>query len=216
MRVRAAVGAGLVAALVGTALVAGAKGGFPATRPKLLSGAAWLASVQVGQLTLLDGSSAEVAAQVPVAGPGERVEVVQQAANGYAINRSTGTIRRVDGATFTVTDPASPLTSAGDGLRGYAGPDILYALDVNRGLLMNTDPVTLAARGNAVPLGAAVNGQTAALDTAGRLWVLDIATGDLVWLDHGKRHLRPGVVGPGVGSLVLAGDRPVVVDTRRG
>src|SRR5436305_11045233 len=173
MRVRAAVGAGLVAALVGTALVAGAKGGFPATRPRLLSGAAWLASVQVGQLTLLDGSSAEVAAQVSVAAPGERLDVVQQAATGYAVNRSTGTIRRVDGATFAVTDPARPLPAAGDGLRAFAAPDTLYALDTRRGLLTGADPQTLTPRGTPVPLAASVSGQAAALDEQGHLWVLE-------------------------------------------
>ena len=216
MRVRAAVGAGLVAALVGTALVAGAKGGFPATRPRLLSGAAWLASVQVGQLTLLDGSSAEVAAQVSVAAPGERLDVVQQAATGYAVNRSTGTIRRVDGATFAVTDPARPLPAAGDGLRAFAAPDTLYALDTRRGLLTGADPQTLTPRGTPVPLAASVSGQAAALDEQGHLWVLDIATGDLVWIEHGRRHTRTGVAGPGAGLLVLAGGSPVVVDTGRG
>src|SRR2546421_12192308 len=119
MRVRAAVGAGLVAALVGTALVAGAKGGFPATRPRLLSGAAWLAAVQVGQLTLLDGASAEVAAQVQVVPSGDAVAVVQQGSTAYAVDRTIGAIRRVDGATFEVGESRSPIPDAHNGLTAF-------------------------------------------------------------------------------------------------
>src|SRR5947199_4142901 len=80
----------------------GAGAGFPASRPRLLSGSAWLASTRIGQATLLDGSSAEVAGAVAVAPPGEQFDAVQQGAGAYAVNHHTGTVRRVDGATFTV------------------------------------------------------------------------------------------------------------------
>src|SRR5690242_19415837 len=68
-------------AVLGTVVamgIMGQHGGYPASRPRLTSGAAWLASSQVGQLALLDGSSAELAAQIEVAKPGDRLEVVQQ------------------------------------------------------------------------------------------------------------------------------------------
>lgn len=205
-------GAGTLVVVVGLTF-AGVRGGYPATRPQLLSGSAWLPSAQVGQLTLLDGSSAEVAAQVQVAGRGEHLDAVQQGAHAYAVNRSTGTIRRVDGATFEVSQPATPIPLASAGLQAFAGPDALYALDSRRGVLMSADPKTLANRGPAVPLASQVNPQAAALDDAGRLWVLDPTTGDLVWIDHGQRHVRRGVTRPGAGLLVLAGGAPVVVDT---
>src|SRR5205814_2075074 len=132
-------------ALAGGVLVLGIHGGYPAARPQLLSGSAWLASPQVGQLTLLDGASAEVAAQVRVAQPGEHLDAVQQAGTGYAVNRSTGTVRRVDGGTFEVTPPASPLPEAREGLRAFAGTDALYTLDSQRGVIIAADPTTLAA-----------------------------------------------------------------------
>src|SRR2546423_13687281 len=113
--------------------VVGARGAYPADRPRLLSGAAWLASTQVGQLTLLDGSSAEVAAQVGVAPPGNQLDVVQQGSVAYSVDRTAGTIRRVDGSTFEPTPAAQPLADARDGLRAYAGPDVLYLLDTRRG-----------------------------------------------------------------------------------
>ena len=48
-------------AVVATLVLLGARGGYSAERPHLLAGAAWLSSSQLGELTLLDGSSAEVA-----------------------------------------------------------------------------------------------------------------------------------------------------------
>src|SRR5204862_389244 len=69
------------------------------------------------------------------------------------------------------------------------------------------------ARGTPVPLATQVSPQAAALDDAGRLWVLDPATGDLVWIDHGQPRSRRGVATPGAGLLVLADGDPVVVDT---
>ena len=99
-------GAGTLAVVVGLAF-AGVRGGYPATRPQLLSGSAWLASAQVGQLTLLDGSSAEVAAQVQVANRGEQLDVVQQAATAYAVNRW-----RTTSATPGTCPPSSAATCA--------------------------------------------------------------------------------------------------------
>ncbi len=194
-------------------LLAGIQGGYPATRPQLLSGAAWLVSAQVGQVTLLDGSSAEIAAQVQVAARGERLDVVQQAATAYTVNRSTGTIRRVDGATFAVTPPATPIAGAREGLTAFAGTDALYALDTGRGVLTSADPRTLGSRGAPVPLATQMSPRGAALDDAGRLWVLDTASGDLVWVDHGNRRIRRGIASPGAGFVVLADGAPVVVDT---
>src|SRR5439155_5922395 len=206
-RVRALLGGIGVVSVTGALLLAGAHGGYPPPRPRLLSGAAWLVSAQLGQVTLLDGESAEVAARVQVAPPGTRLDVVQQGADAYAVNRTAGTVRRVDGAMFTVSSPATPLPDVGDGLRALAAPGVLYALDTNRGVLASADPLTLATRTAPVPLAARVTGESAVLDHAGRLWALDGTDGDLVWIDRGQRHTRPGLAGPN-GILVLAGGAP--------
>ena len=50
--------------------ILGAHSAYPQDRPRLLSGQAWLASARTGQLTLVDGASAEVAARVDVAPAG--------------------------------------------------------------------------------------------------------------------------------------------------
>ena len=198
---------------VGGALLASGPG-YPTDRPRLLAGTAWLTSAGVGQLTLLDGSSAEVAAQVQVAAPGDRLDVVQDGASAYAVDQSSGTVRRVDGATFASSAPASPVPGAQDGLQVFAGPDALYTIDTHRGVLVSTDPRSLTPRTRPLPLATQVDPQAVALDHAGRLWLLDSSTGDLVWVFQGQRHVRPHATTPGAGRLTVAGGVPVLVDTR--
>src|SRR5256885_8563296 len=89
--------------LVGGVVVAGLNDGHPAQHVQLLSGAAWLPSSRVGQVTLLDGSSVEVAAQIQAAPAGNALDVVQQGSTAYVIDQTAGTIRRVDGATYEMT-----------------------------------------------------------------------------------------------------------------
>jgi PKD domain/Divergent InlB B-repeat domain len=202
-----------VVALAAGMVLAAAVGGYPASRPRLLSGAAWLASAQVGQLALLDGSSAERAAQVVVAPPGNRIDVVQQGATAYVVNRTAGSLRRVDGATFEVSPAVTPIPDAAGALLAFAGPNGLYALDPRRGLLTAADPLSLATSGRVVSLASRVEATAAAVDEHGRLWVLDTATGDLAWLDARGRGVRRGAVTAGAGLLTLAGGAPVVVDT---
>jgi RNase P/RNase MRP subunit p29 len=61
-----------------------------------------VASRQTGQLTLLDGSAAEVAARVQVARPGTQFVAVQQGVTGFAVDQAAGSVVRVDGRTFEV------------------------------------------------------------------------------------------------------------------
>ncbi len=214
-RVRAAAAGLLVLVVVGGLIAAGVHGGYSATRSRMLSGSVWLASAQPGQLTLLDGASAEVAAQVQVAPKGNRLDVVQQGSTAYAVDSTAATIRRVDGATFDTSPPASPLPDAKDSLRAFAGPDALYVLDTKRGVLVDTDPKTLAARRGPVLLAAQVTDQAAAIDDTGRLWVVDNTTGDLVWIAKGQHRTRRAATARGAGLLTIADGGPVLVDTSR-
>lgn len=202
--------------LVGGLVLAGAGDGYPKNRPQLLSGAAWLASSAVGQLTLLDGASAEVAGRVQVAPRGNQLDVVQQGATAYAVDRTAGQVRRVDGATFEMSQPASPLPGAGDGLRAIAATSSLFVVDTRRGVLVTADLRTLTAQGSTATMTAQISPQAMTLDAAGRLWVLDTATGDLVWFDHGRRQShRDAIEGDaGAGLLSLADGAPVLIDTR--
>ena len=46
----------------------------------------------------------------------------------------------LDGTTFEPTPAAVPLPDARNGLRAYAGTDVLYVLDTGRGVLTAADP----------------------------------------------------------------------------
>ncbi|WP_194908424.1 PASTA domain-containing protein [Catenulispora rubra] len=202
-----------VAGAVGLAVFLGSGHGYPVQSVHQLSGSAWLASSQAGQLTLLDGASAEVAAQVQAAPAGHVLDVVQQGSTAYAIDETAGTLRRVDGATFAPGAPATPIADAASALTAFADSRHVYALDTQRGLLVTVDPHTLAATGTQQGLSAQLAAGTATLDDAGRLWLVDDATGDLTRAADGTIEVRRGVAAPGKDLMALVNGKPVVVDT---
>jgi hypothetical protein len=206
-------GSVVVAAFVlGGVVVVGLNQGEPVHDVRLLSGAAWLTSAKVGQLTLLDGSSAEVAAQVQVAPAGNSLDVTQQGANAYAIDQTAGTIRRVDGATFDLSTPETPIPDTHAGLTAMPGPNVLYTLDSQRGVLAATDPRNLTRRGDLISLASEFRTGSAAVDDAGTLWAIDDRTGNLSYVANGKRTTRPQVAQPGPSVLAIANGHPVVVN----
>ncbi|SMD25021.1 PKD domain-containing protein [Kibdelosporangium aridum] len=174
-----------------------------APQVRLHGGAAWLASSKVGQLTLLDGASAEVAARVPVAPPGVPIRASQVGSTGYAHNLVDGSVVRVDGATL---QPSAPTLSTA---RLFATPQALYALDSDRGLVTPHDPVTLTPLG--APHSLTANGDNSIVDGNGRLWTLDPRTGDLTWFSLNTQHSRTGA---GT-ALAVADGRPVTLDLTR-
>src|SRR5262249_40241562 len=102
------------------------------------------------------------------------------------------------------------------GLTVFAGPESVYALDTQRGVLATVDPRTLGSRGTPVTVSTQVKPYASTLDDDGRLWILDDVSGDLVRLDGGERRVRHSAVRPGAGSLALAEGRPVLLDGQRG
>lgn len=201
------------ALLVGAAVVFGADDGVPAQDVRLLSGSAWLSSAKVGQVTLLDGSTAEVAAQLQVAPPGNVVDVVQAGSTAYAVDKTAGTIRRIDGATFELSTPEAPIPDSRAGLTAFAGENVLYAFDSERGVLVDTDPRTVARRGKEQTLAAQVGTNTTTLDDAKRLWVLENSTGVLTRFD-GQERTNAKVTDPGENVVTIAGGSPVVVNVQ--
>jgi hypothetical protein len=179
---------------------------------RLLSGSAWLPSGKAGQITLLDGSSTEVAAQLQVASPGDNLDVVQHGSTAYAIDRTLGTIRRIDGATYEMSTPESPVADARSGLTAFAASDAVYAIDTKRGVLNTADPRTLKPRGEPISLSTDLTPGSAAVDDAGRLWLVDSATGELNWIDH-KRNSRRDVTSPGHSVVAIANGQPVIINT---
>jgi PKD repeat protein len=211
----------VVAGIVGTVtLAAGAVVGWlesqdvvPAVR--LHPGVAWVASEEVGQLTLLDGASAEAVTGVLVGRRGADLYAAQQGSTGYALDRDRGFVVRVDGATLA---PSRPMAAAEPGRRLAVFPttDALYTLDTDDGEVTSADPRSLARRGSPFPLAVRADPEEAVPDAEGRLWVLDQRTGDLVWFADGVRRSRADAHTPDASRLTLTDGRPALLHPERG
>ena len=99
--------------------------------------------------------------------PGNELEVAQQGSLAYVVNRTTGSVRRVDGATLLPTPAAPPPAQAGRGLQVFPGTGVVFVVDTQRGLATTVDPQTLAGTGPALSLAAQVDPQAASVDDAG-------------------------------------------------
>jgi hypothetical protein len=200
---------------VATAAVGGVAAfgeGNPSQDVRLLSGAAWLASSKVGQVTLLDGASAEVSAQVQVAPAGNLLEVVQQGSTAYAVDQTAGTVRRVDGATFATTEPQAPIADPTTEITAIPSVDSLYTLDIRRGILADTDPRTLRRRGEMITVASKLTEGTATVDNEGTFWAIDPATGRVSRVQGDDPSYVDNVAKPGTSRLTLVNGHPVVVD----
>ena len=201
----------LAVPLVAGVVVASQGHGFPVTQMSLSGGGAWLASSEVGQMSLIDGASAELAAKVKVADPPAQLEAVQAGTGAYAIDRSHGTLVRVDGRTYARSPAVPVIRGATSGLQAFAGKQTLFVLDRTRGLVVSADPVSLRIR-QQVSLVASVAEGAGVVDGADRLWLLDQGSGDLVWLDGDAKHSRRRAADPAHARLVRVGDRVALVD----
>lgn len=199
-------GGGSLAALTGT--------GHPSVRFDTLGGTVWVASDGPGQLALVDGPTAVVAARVAVATPGDVLQVTQHHGTGYVVDRTLGSVVRVDGSTWRHGAASQPFADAGPGLHAVAGDDVLYVVETASGTARALDPRTLAPRGGVVTLTDGGRGvEPPVVDDRGELWTLDRRSGDLLHLAGTVEPAAHAAAGPGTGRVVLAGGRPVVVDT---
>ncbi|PWK84962.1 alpha-tubulin suppressor-like RCC1 family protein [Lentzea atacamensis] len=200
-----------VAVIAAAVLVAGP--GYETSQARMYSGAAWLPSGQVGEVTLVNGASAEVTARVPVAGAGAVLNVAQQAGAAFVLNEQTGGLSRIDTATERPTAPV-PVLPASDGLVVLPAPDTLHVVDVHSGMTASVDPATLTPRGEPRRLAEAIRPGNVGVDENGRLWAIDDTTGDLVWLSDRQRRTRSAATKNG--HLTITDGRPALVDPERG
>ena len=123
--------ASVVVSLLGVAVAQGQAD--PPAELDLRGGGAWVASSTVGQLTLIDGGTAEVAARVQVAETPADLGAVQAGMVGYALDRAQGTMRRVDPATFVAAAPVEVIEGARGDLSAHHSGDVVYVVDHARG-----------------------------------------------------------------------------------
>lgn len=211
-RARALTALAAVAATGAAVLVVGP--GYETARMVMHSGTAWLASARTGQVVLVDGTTAEVTARLPVASAGSPLSVAQHGSAAVVLNRTTGELKRVDSATEQVSSPSTVLPANND-LAVLPGTDVLYEFDVHSGMVASVDPQTLAPRDEPEHLTDRMTPSGPVVDGSGRLWAVDDATGDLAWLENGRRRARPDATKPG-SSLAITRDRPALVDPDRG
>ncbi|CUU59561.1 PKD repeat-containing protein [Parafrankia irregularis] len=178
----------------------------------LQDGAAWLVSSKVGQAALIDGASAQVVTQVPVAGADADLTSAQAGADAFVADGTTGSVVRVDGITY---EPSRPVRFAqpGQRLQLFPGRDDsgLFAFTEQSGLVTTADIRSLQPRASQA-LASRIAPGGGAVDGSGRLWLIEAGSGDLVWLDdRGKVGRRAAAVDPDGARLVVAGGRAVVV-----
>ncbi|RJQ69933.1 PKD domain-containing protein [Pseudonocardiaceae bacterium YIM PH 21723] len=207
-RTRAAASLGLAAALVGATLALGGSGDPHAPGIRLRSGELWLASGKAGQLTLVNGPSAEVSSRVEVAPPESGLRTSTVDGTAFAVNTRAGELSRIDGATHQVSHARAPGATA-----LFAGPQDVYTVDTEHGVVDRYDPATLAHRGDPERIGEI---SAPVLDTAGRLWTITADHGDLVWFQSGTRRSLAAATTPGKSAVTVAAGRPAIVDSKRG
>jgi len=184
---------------------------FPAGNASLHAGVVWVVSNEVGELTLLDGTSAEAAGSISVAPAGDSLTVVQVGHDGYVLNRTTAGITRVDGATRRTVGPNDLLH--GDSTQVMVNGNTAYVVDSATGRMVAADPQTLTPLG--APVGVAQGAQPVVTGN-GRLWFVEPRTGQLrrynrTTLDTQRRALATGET-----TLITADGNPVLVDTLTG
>jgi hypothetical protein len=206
--VAAATGASIVLGMA----VAGVLLAPPPVRPHLEAGSVWLTSRAVGLVTLVNGSTAEVSANVHVTGPDAHFDTEQVDSAGYAVDSRAGLIIGVDGAT---RQPRSTTVPAGSG-DVYATADTLYVVAADHRSVLLIDSRTLTADSATIPLPASASSMV----SDGRsLWVADNQEGVVTsyTTDGGtttpNQHRDILTAGRSPAVLTVAHGKPVLVDT---
>lgn len=215
---RVAAAACTAATLLAALVVISRDQGYPVTKVRLRAGVVWLASNQVGQLTLVDGSTAGVAAGISVSPPGHTLRVTQRGSDGYAVDQSDGSIVRVDAATLHVV--RHPALRSGDVVELLPGREEVFLLDA-AGLLTTAAPDTLHSPGPplAVPavgaIGISGELRDSVVDGEGHLWTFYPRRGDLIWSDGRSVSVHHQVASP-MARLTEADGHAVLIDPGTG
>jgi hypothetical protein len=198
--------------LIGALIVVGRYEVYPRTRVPVESGEAWVASEQIGALTLLDGVADRAVANVTVAlDGGDPLAAAQEETSAYALDGRTGDLVRVDGVTLG----ASRTPVAGPESRMFVGSPMIYLVDAATDAITAYDATDLAPIGPVTTFAPAGDAYAAVVDGTDRLWLIDLATGALSRYDgttlyHGPHRFPAG------STLTVASGTPVVVDDGSG
>lgn len=213
---RTAIVAVTAVAALGAIVMGARQEGFSAQAVDLGSGSVWVTSNGPGQMALLDGASAEVTVKLRVANDGDDVLAVQGQGAGYAVNRTNGTVLRVDAATWTTSPAQVMIDGSTSGLTAIASELAFFATDVDHGLVVSADPRTLQPAGSPRSLSARPGPGSPILDSTGVLWLLDAVKGNLIGMSDDPETVQEAITDGPHGRLVAVQDKPVVVDLAAG
>ncbi|MGP4104419.1 fibronectin type III domain-containing protein [Nonomuraea sp. KM90] len=206
-RITAVIAGAVAAILVAAAAWFGV--GVSSANPKLADVGAWLWTKARGKIVHVNGLSGEVDGYLDDKA-GRRLRVVQDGGNVLLVDDGTGYVSRIEPSQLSV---AQTRDFGAAGLQLAVSGAAAYAVDPAAGRIQQIDPLTLDSVGSPVtlpgPLGAA------RIDSGGRLWVPVTAKGEVVPVAGGVAESPVRVGEPGEElSVTIAGDLPVVVNTR--
>ncbi|MGD9750619.1 MAG: PASTA domain-containing protein [Acidimicrobiia bacterium] len=217
-RRRTLLSAGLVLVLlVALVAVAQRRRGLDALGNELTNGSAWLLA-RNGTVALVDGLSGRAVTRLPAANaPGDDLHVVQHGPDGFVVDRTTGTVMRVDGRTLRSGPPVSFSGPGPDPLLDVfvAGDGLAWVTSGSNDLVYPVDPTTLDQRGDNMALSTDAAGVVVVPD--GTLFALDAPNRILDVFDPQRgagRRVLDGV-GPDA-SITVVGGAPVLVDPAQG
>ncbi|MCC6434737.1 MAG: PKD domain-containing protein [Acidimicrobiales bacterium] len=218
----------VLAALVGVVLIFGLRAnGSVADELETVDRSAWLVDPPMGTLVRVNALAGDVTTKIEVAKPRQQLSAAQLGDSAVVLNRSTGSVGRIDGATLQFQTGQS-LASAGADLALVGNDGAAFAVDTSDGRLVALDPADLSTRfetsispGQATP---------AVVDSAGRLWAFDAKRGEVIRFASADGEVkraqvtdpvdaRPPATGDAVpppDQLTLVGDQPVLVQPALG
>jgi WD40 repeat protein len=204
----------MVAAVMAGLLVYGIRDAYPTTRVLQESGLAWVASDQIGSLTLLDGVAGQSVVNVPVAhADGDPLLAGQAGATGFALDQATGQLTRVSGSSYTPLTVGGPPGGEDQSLALLIGTETAFVVDPDQSSVSGYDLATLQQADDSRPFAQGRSDDVAVVSASGRLWVIDQGTGQLSWFTSAASGLGTQTFTPGSATLILADGEPVVVDT---
>jgi hypothetical protein len=190
--------------------------GLNALAVRTLNGKAWLVNTVYRSVSLIDGYSGKVAAQVGVPGMGER-PVVINSPSGAIVTGADGHMVKVSDANFTTGTSVQLFGSTGSTSAESGGQNALYAIDQTTGQIQRLDD----SGPKLVPIGPVISAKAPIASPIvapdGSLYVAVPGAGTIEHLVRDRlvtiaRFGRPG----DQLRLLLAGTVPVAADLTAG
>ncbi|MCC6433758.1 MAG: PASTA domain-containing protein [Acidimicrobiales bacterium] len=206
-----------VALLAALVAVAQRQRGLESLANRLSNGSAWLLA-RNGTVELVDGLSGRAVTRLPATNvPSDDLHVVQHGPDAFVVNRTQGTVMRLDGRALR-NEPPVEFSGVGLDLQldvFVAGDSLAWVTSGSRDLVYPVDPATLDQRGENLALSTEATATAVTPD--GTLFVLDAPAGVLdVFTAAGgvQRRVLEGF-GPESALSVVDGDA-VIVDPTQG